>query len=171
MKAILKAAVALSALASPLSSTTPPEETTSNEEALLRDSAPTPPHQPMQRSSPQAAVTPRPDLHRHLSAWDAQQRRLKKVNVELEALADNVVQMKPEEIDVLEPVLIEMFMKRLELDHAFAAARDGMRRGLIPNSDLPELQQRMQLEIDALEDAVLYLRNAVDDYIGQEVEL
>ena len=116
----------------------------------------------------QAYTQPARGAQKQNRAWDESLERLAAVGGEIESIIEDVVLMGPEEIEILDPVVIELFSKQEELAELVHAGREGHSQGLISSrTEMKEFQELIELELSSLEEAVSFLREALDQVIGE----
>jgi hypothetical protein len=73
---------------------------------------------------------------------------------------------------VLDPILVELYMKTIELDEVITMSQDGIREGLITSDgDLDAIQEILDMEITTLEEVVASLRTSLDQYYHQQIDI
>ena len=100
------------------------------------------------------------------------QARMTQAIDELDGILDDVEQMNPESLMRLEPVLAELVTRQDELVDVINLGDSGLKDGLIhTEEELRQIQEILDPEISAFEDAVFRLRAALDRHLNRTAEI
>lgn len=113
-----------------------------------------------------------PILARHIAVWEDNQMRLELVGEELDAILADVIEIESEDARALDPLLVELFVRKADLEELVLISVEGFRQGAIRNaSDLASLHDTLDSEIHDLEQAVQAFRAALDEYLTGVIEV
>ncbi len=113
-----------------------------------------------------------PAFARQMALWEDSRARLELVGLELDAILEDLVEMETESARSLDPLLVDLYVRRADLEEIVAIGAEGYRQGLIRSrADAEDLQSMLDGEIRTLEEAVEAFRGALDEYLTGVIEV
>lgn len=133
-------------------------------------------------ASPQAPLSPpfggpivkasSPVFARQMALWEDSQTRLEVLGDELDTILEDVIVVERADLRALDPLLVELYVRKGDLEEILLLSVEGYREGHINSSaDIQALQEMLDAEIRALEEAVLVFRTALDNYLTGVIEV
>lgn len=113
-----------------------------------------------------------PAYTKQMAVWEDTQMRLDIVTAELDGILADVIAIESEEARALDPLVIELYVRKGDLDELLSLSIEGYRHGMLRNAnDLAAIQDTLDTEVRALEEAVLLFRTALDEVLSSVIEV